>query len=152
MNNPWLGLSKELVYRPGDALEEKPVPLAHLINDSTHSRRGAAKQTEPADGVVRHSIGAPRGPRMPAVANPWGLSGAQCAVMAHLVEGHTNKEIGELLHIAEKTVELHLHNCRKAMGVNKALMAALAWDRFHRPATPHPAETAQPLAGNGDQP
>jgi DNA-binding NarL/FixJ family response regulator len=64
-----------------------------------------------------------------------------------LVDGHTNTEITELLHMAEKTVELHLHNIRKAMGMHRTVVAALAWDRFRRPATTHPAETAQPLAG-----
>lgn len=127
MNNPFQGLGEVLQYRPGDVLE-----------------------VEPPNCVTPCALSRHRGPRLAPVANPWGLTGAQCAVMAHVVEGHVNKEIAELLGIAEKTVELHLHNTRKAMGVNKTLMAALAWDRFHRPTTTHPAETAQPLAGTGD--
>ena len=134
--NPWLGLSKELVYRPGDALEVEPPQRPHC-----------AVEPPPRQFCTVES---PRRPRFPAITNPWGLTGAQCAVMAHLVDGHNNKEISELLGIVEKTVELHLHNTRKAMGVNKTLMAALTWDRFHRPAIPHPAETAQPLAAIGD--
>lgn len=125
--NPFQGLGEQLQCRPGDALEVEP-PLR------------TARCTIP-----RH-----RGPRLEPVVNPWGLTGAECAVMAHVVEGRLNKEIGELLNIAEKTVELHLHNTRKAMGVNKTLMAALAWDRFHRSATSHLAETAQPLAEIGE--
>lgn len=108
--NPFQGLGERLQYRPGDALAVEP-----------------SLRTAPCT-IPRH-----RGPRLEPVVNPWGLSGAQCAVLALVVEGRMNKEIGELLNIAEKTVELHLHNTRKAMGVNKTLMAALAWDRLYRP-------------------
>lgn len=38
------------------------------------------------------------------------LSNAELAVLKHIVEGHTSKEIGSLLHIAEDTVEGHRKN------------------------------------------
>ncbi len=134
MNNPFQGLGEQLQCRPGDALVSEPNARVHLIG---------RKQRRP------RAQSAPRTSRFHAIPNPWRLTGAQCAVMNRLVDGCTNKEITEQLHMAEKTVELHLHNIRKAMGMHRTVVAALAWDRFIRLTTTHPAETAQPLAGNG---
>ncbi len=139
MNNPFQGLGQQLQCRPGDAIEVEPNTRVHRIGRKPP--RPIAKPEKKAE---------PQKSRFSAIPNPWGLTGAQCAVMNCLVDGHTNQEITELLHMAEKTVELHLHNIRKAMGMHRTVVAALAWDRFIRPTTTHPAETAQPLAGNGD--
>jgi DNA-binding NarL/FixJ family response regulator len=139
MNNPFQGLGEQLLCRPGDALAVEPATRVHLI--AKKPRRSSEKPKKKA---------APKKPHRIATPNPWGLSGAECAVMTKLVEGCTNKEIAVALQLCQKTIEVHLHNIRLTMGVSKTFMAALAWDRHYRPATPHPAETAQPLAGNGD--
>ena len=145
MNNPFQGLGEQVQCPAGDALKAELNTRVHLIGKKPR-RAKPKREKKTAPVAVRRTAGAPKGRRFPPVSNPWGLTGAQCAVMAKLVEGNDTKEIADALYIAPKTVELHLHNARKAIGVNKTFMAALAWDRFHRPTTPHPAETAQPSA------
>lgn len=133
MNNPWLGLSKELVYRPGDALEVEPPP------------RPMCRGHEPGGPAThRHALD------LPEIPNPWGLSPAQCAVMSEYVKGLTAKEIGDVMGRSFKTIEVHLCSVRQLMGNVKRVQMAILWDRFEQSRIPHPAETAQPYAGNGD--
>ncbi len=150
MNNPFQGLG-QLQCLPSDPVKAAPQTVIHRINAKV-PRRTEKPVKKVATGAAPRSVVRTSKSRFTATPNPWGLSAAECAVMGQLIEGCATKEIAEALHIALKTVEAHLHNIRKAMGVSKTFMAALAWDRHYRPATPHPAETAQPLAGNGDQP
>lgn len=46
-------------------------------------------------------------------------------MLQHLAQGHTNKEISQAMNIAERTVEFHLRNIMKKLGVNSRLEAAL---------------------------
>lgn len=106
--NPWLGLNKEMVYRPGDALTVEPPP-----------RR---VKPEPKRRIEVH----------PQIENPWGLTPVQCAVMTRYAEGLTAAEVGKALGLAEKTIETHLHDSRKRMGTDRRMKAVIAWDRFYR--------------------
>jgi len=148
VNNPFQGLG-QLQCLPSEPVKAEPKTVIHRIN--AKAPRRTEKPVKKVDtGAAPRSAARTRKSRFTATPNPWGLSAAECAVMGKLIEGCTNKEIAAALYVCPKTVEAHMHNIRTAMGTSKTFMAALAWDRFLRPATPHPAETAQPLAGNGD--
>lgn len=69
---------------------------------------------------------------MPAIVNPWGMSGMQCAVMVLIVDGKTAKEIGAALGISYKTVEVHTARAKEKLGAASALQAAVMWDRHFR--------------------
>jgi len=53
-----------------------------------------------------HSI--PRGPRASTRANPAGLTAREIQVLRLLVQGHTNSELADRLHVATKTVDHHM--------------------------------------------
>ena len=77
-----------------------------------------------------------------------GLSDAAAPVVALAVEGRTNREIAAALHLSEKTVEFHLRNAYRALGIRSRhqLAQALADARVAeivagrpRPAADRPA-------------
>jgi two-component system response regulator NreC len=47
------------------------------------------------------------------------LSPREVAVLRLLVLGHTNREIGALLHVSVRTVESHRANLRRKLGVSR---------------------------------
>jgi DNA-binding CsgD family transcriptional regulator len=58
---------------------------------------------------------------------PYGLSPRECDVLALLVEGRTNREIGEALFISEKTASSHVTHILDKLGVSsRGAAAALA--------------------------
>ena len=67
-----------------------------------------------------------------AVANPWGLSPAQCAVMAAMLEHYTQREAAAALEMSHRTLETHVHTIRSAMKAVNTLQAVLMWDRHWR--------------------
>jgi DNA-binding NarL/FixJ family response regulator len=77
------------------------------------------------------SSGDPGGPpsresSTPAVNNPYGLSPREREVLAFLVDGRTNREIGEALFISEKTASVHVTHILDKLGVNSRGAAAAA--------------------------
>lgn len=71
-----------------------------------------------------------------STAQRYGLTRAQARVMDLLAEGRSNRQIGELLGLAEGTVKIHVSGIMKAMGVNNRAEAALLASRRRRP-NPH---------------
>ena len=69
----------------------------------------------------------PRTPtdRSPAPADPWGLSDREREVLALLVEGRTNRQIGEALFISDKTASVHVTHILVKLGVSSRTEAAL---------------------------
>lgn len=63
--------------------------------------------------------------RMLADSAPFGLSAREIDVLASLLEGRSNKEIAERLHITEGTVKVHLKSLLKKMNVRNRTQAAL---------------------------
>jgi len=65
--------------------------------------------------------------RMRAPADPYGLSRRERDVLALLVEGRTNREIGATLFISEKTASVHVTHILDKLGVtSRGAAAALA--------------------------
>ena len=62
-------------------------------------------------------------PRLPA--DPYGLSAREREVVALLAEGRTNREIGELLFISEKTASVHVTHILNKLAVNSRGAAAV---------------------------
>jgi DNA-binding CsgD family transcriptional regulator len=64
---------------------------------------------------------------MRAPADPYGLSRRERDVLALLVEGRTNREIGATLFISEKTASVHVTHILDKLGVtSRGAAAALA--------------------------
>lgn len=59
-----------------------------------------------------------------------GLTAAQARVLEQLVDGGSNREIGERLGISEGTVKIHVSAIIKALNVNNRAEAALAVNRM----------------------
>jgi DNA-binding CsgD family transcriptional regulator/tetratricopeptide (TPR) repeat protein len=66
----------------------------------------------------------PRGPNATTRANPGGLTGREREVVALLVEGLRNAEIGERLMISAKTVDHHVSSLLTKLGVTSRQAAA----------------------------
>lgn len=65
------------------------------------------------------------------MSDPWGLTPRQRDVLNALVSTGCNKRVARELGMELKTVEGHMCQIRRAMGVNRVL-AALWWDRWKR--------------------
>ena len=81
--------------------------------------------------LVRRSESARRAGR--STAQRYGLTRAQARVVDLLAEGRSNRQIGELLGLAEGTVKIHVSGIMKAMGVSNRAEAALLASRKRRP-------------------
>jgi DNA-binding NarL/FixJ family response regulator len=57
--------------------------------------------------------------------DPWGLSPREREVLALLGQGHTNRQIGEVLFISGKTASVHVTHILDKMGVSSRTEAAL---------------------------
>lgn len=57
------------------------------------------------------------------------LSRQECRVLALVVEGKTNKQIGAALDLSEKTVKNYLSNAFQKLGVTRRSQAAVAFSR-----------------------
>ncbi len=64
------------------------------------------------------------GDRIERTATSFGLSPRELGVLAEIVAGRTNREIGERLFISEKTVGVHVGNILAKLGVAGRVEAA----------------------------
>jgi DNA-binding CsgD family transcriptional regulator len=106
-------LARVLAGEPGEmsvsSLEERGVPAHHLI-----VRRAPAGDQA----------------RVAELARYWGLTARQKAVLALLLEGHSNKAIAARLYCAERTVEAHMTAILDRAGAcSRAELLARAWRR-----------------------
>jgi DNA-binding NarL/FixJ family response regulator len=66
----------------------------------------------------------------PPAGNPAGLTDREVTVLRLLARGMTNREIGELLHISEKTVINHLTHIYTKAGVENRAGAVMFAVRY----------------------
>jgi DNA-binding CsgD family transcriptional regulator len=86
------------------------------------ARRARLDLAEPADGGLPAEAAASAPAR-----DPYGLSPREREVLALLLDGRTNREIGEALFISEKTASVHVTHILDKMGVtSRGAAAALA--------------------------
>ncbi len=124
-----------------DLAERARIELPSTVLDVATSRP-AAPPEEARPPVARMSD--PRG--QPAAApSTFGLSPREQGVLAEIVAGRTNREIGERLFISEKTVGVHVGNILAKLGVGGRVEAAtvalrlgLVDDRLERTKKPGP--------------
>jgi DNA-binding NarL/FixJ family response regulator len=62
---------------------------------------------------------------VPDRSGPWSLSAREREVLALLVEGRTNRQIGEALFITDKTASVHVTHIMDKLGVSRRTEAAL---------------------------
>lgn len=89
----------------------------------------------PWQGLTEEVPTSPAGKRRaahPHIENPWRLTPVQCAVMTHYAEGLTAAEVGKVMNLSTKTIEVHLGTCKTRMGTDRRIKAVIAWDRFRR--------------------
>lgn len=74
----------------------------------------------------------PRGARrrgIDSLSEQYGLTGAQTRVMELMVEGRTNREIADLLGLAEGTIKVHCSAILRALGVPNRAQALVVLAR-----------------------
>jgi DNA-binding NarL/FixJ family response regulator len=69
-------------------------------------------------------------PRITALSGPEALTASECRVAALAAEGQTNRDIAQALYVTPKTVEVHLTNAYRKLGIRsrRELPAAFAAD------------------------
>jgi DNA-binding NarL/FixJ family response regulator len=75
----------------------------------------------PAGGIAEAFVGPPA--TRPETA--FGLSNREREVLGLIVQGRTNREIGERLFISQKTVGVHVGNILSKLGVSGRVEAAM---------------------------
>jgi DNA-binding NarL/FixJ family response regulator len=69
-----------------------------------------------------------------------GLTERELTVLSLVAEGHTNREIGETLFIAEKTASVHVSRILAKLGVRSRVEAATAAHRLGLTAPSAPGD------------
>ena len=64
-------------------------------------------------------------PATAEVDEPWGLSRREREVLELLVDGRSNREIGDVLFISNKTVSVHVTHIMDKLGVSRRTEAAM---------------------------
>lgn len=106
----FVGLINPPRERPGDPIKDpKAVARGHAAMKSKRERR------------------------FPQVPNPWGLTGAEWAVLTAMLEtGDQWSDIGARLFMASKTASTHVQRAREKMGAKTTMHAVLLMDRWIR--------------------
>ncbi|HLX35582.1 MAG TPA: AAA family ATPase [Candidatus Limnocylindrales bacterium] len=124
-------IARELGARPLlRELRELASRALITIPEPAGSSPSASRAAVDADGhgAVRSAIAAAfaanGGPKAPAEA-AFGLSGREKEVLGLIVQGRTNREIGERLFISQKTVGVHVGNILAKLGVSGRVEAAM---------------------------
>lgn len=111
MTNLWNGL-QPLASRPG-VYEPDPV----------RTQRGKAANT------------AKKERKFDSIPNPWGLTGAECACLLAVTEGHPQTQAAKGLFMSHKTLATHLMRAREKMSAPNTMQTVLLFDRWNRAAT-----------------
>ncbi|HSO28520.1 MAG TPA: response regulator transcription factor, partial [Candidatus Sulfomarinibacteraceae bacterium] len=103
---------------PAGSPDRPPLPAPTLV---------ASRSSVPGDGasdggLAAAFVGAPEATR---TESTFGLSAREREVLALIVQGRTNREIGERLFISQKTVGVHVGNILAKLGVSGRVEAAM---------------------------
>jgi DNA-binding NarL/FixJ family response regulator len=80
----------------------------------------------------------------------YGLTPRELDIIAKIVNGHSNKEVGEEFSISERTVKHHLTNIFTKVGVSSRLQLALFAVNHHLMSAPPRSLTLQTLQTDGE--
>jgi DNA-binding NarL/FixJ family response regulator/tetratricopeptide (TPR) repeat protein len=89
--------------------------------DAAEDREGETGSADPGRATPRGSAAAPGG----GGVETFGLTGRERGVLAEIVAGRTNREVGERLFISEKTVNVHVSSILTKLGVAGRVEAAM---------------------------
>lgn len=64
-------------------------------------------------------------PAPPAVPDSQGLSQRELEILAHIVDGASNKEVARALGVAESTVKIHVQHILRKLALNSRVQAAI---------------------------
>jgi DNA-binding CsgD family transcriptional regulator len=112
----------------GSALREAgPAAAARTVLRAGLELAAATGAERLAAGARRELHAAGGRPRTTALSGPAALTSAERRVVAQAIEGGTNREIAAALFVTPKTVELHLGNAYRKLGIagRRELAAAL---------------------------
>jgi DNA-binding NarL/FixJ family response regulator len=137
------GMSSDLILRSLPELRD--VPVAVLTGDLTHGKLESLSMNgnealvpmqlpeEPLVGIIGRILAAVDGPaprkRNSAQPADRKLTGRQQDVLRLISEGCSNRDISELLGIAEGTVKVHVNAVFRLLGVHNRVSATLAFRR-----------------------
>jgi len=76
----------------------------------------------------------PRSPRLPCRRES--LTAREGEVLLLIAAGETNRQIGNLLSISEKTAAVHVSNILQKLGVRRRVDAAVIWALSRAPDAP----------------
>jgi DNA-binding CsgD family transcriptional regulator/tetratricopeptide (TPR) repeat protein len=110
-----------------------------------HAGHGTTPQREPLSAPIAAAFADGPAPRSEPA---FGLSGREREVLALIVEGRTNREIGERLFISQKTVGVHVGNILAKLGVSGRVEAAMVAVRLDLVAPPSGTSGTPRLAGS----
>jgi DNA-binding CsgD family transcriptional regulator/tetratricopeptide (TPR) repeat protein len=119
------GITSELAGR-----ERTERAVRRSLGPERVERAFSAGRALPSSGVLalaRRVVGGPSGSDTPATAWP---TARECEVAALIAAGHTNREIGRTLGIAEKTAEVHVRNMMGKLGARSRAEIA-SWAVSH---------------------
>jgi DNA-binding CsgD family transcriptional regulator len=125
------GLEDAVPVLAGVRIGEPGARDGHSSPDDRHasadSYDGTGRPEIDGHAAVRSAIAvafAPNGGEKRAEPS-FGLSGREREVLALIVQGRTNREIGERLFISQKTVGVHVGNILSKLGVSGRVEAAM---------------------------
>ncbi|MDQ8023922.1 MAG: response regulator transcription factor [Moraxellaceae bacterium] len=105
----------------------KTLSTEQLVEAVQTVLRGEVVVPDPSSGAPTRS--APRRRSVESIAEQYGLTAAQTRVMELMVEGRTNREIAELLGLAEGTVKVHCSAILRALDVPNRAQALVVLAR-----------------------
>jgi HD-GYP domain-containing protein (c-di-GMP phosphodiesterase class II) len=104
--------------------EPRPYREALSPDESTQALLGKAKQGELDPAMVR-AIAEAAGQKPPAIELPSGLTEREAEIVVLLARGMQTKQIARQLDISAKTVDRHIQNSYRKMGVSSRAAATL---------------------------
>jgi ATP/maltotriose-dependent transcriptional regulator MalT len=136
---PSLGASGAPGIAAATSLAAAPAPVGVTGDAPPSEVPASARPTgrRPLVPVVSAPIAEAFAAAAPARPEPaFGLSGREREVLGLIVEGRTNREIGERLFISQKTVGVHVGNILAKLGVSGRVEAAMVAVRLDLVPTP----------------
>jgi DNA-binding CsgD family transcriptional regulator len=138
---------RALITLPAAAGEGQLAVPGELLARSGAGHLDGAANPQVSPPIAEAFAGGPAARPEPA----FGLSGREREVLGLIVEGRTNREIGERLFISQKTVGVHVGNILAKLGVSgrvEAAMVAVRLDLVPQPSgegiAPRLARSAAP--------
>ena len=108
------------------------LPKPFHVKELIAKVQGAIARSERMRGVFTQPVLPPSA--TPVESNPLPLTPAETKVFWEVVQGFTNKQIGEHLSLSPRTVQTHLSNMLTKLGLdNRSQLVRFAFEQGHKP-------------------